>query len=79
VLDAFTDGGLGVAFLSPFDLERSFAPFRPIAVSPLRADSFVRQALTILRSEIVWIGLPSLALGVVLARFRKLQTEKATR
>jgi inner membrane protein len=75
VLDAFTDGGLGVAFLSPFNLERSFAPFRPIAVSPLRADSFARQALTILRSELVWVGLPSLVLGSALAGLRKLRTE----
>jgi len=32
VLDAFTDGGLGVALLAPFDATRYFAPLRPIQV-----------------------------------------------
>ena len=31
-LDALTNGGLGVALLSPFDTTRYFAPFRPIEV-----------------------------------------------
>ena len=35
LLDAFTDGGLGVALLWPFSHERYFAPWRPIPVSPL--------------------------------------------
>ena len=33
VLDAFTDGGLGVAFFSPFDPTRYFFPVRPIEES----------------------------------------------
>ena len=40
VLDAMTTGGLGVAFLAPFDLERYFAPWTPIPVAPLSLRSF---------------------------------------
>jgi inner membrane protein len=35
VLDAFTDGGLGIAFLWPFSASRFFAPWRPIPVAPI--------------------------------------------
>jgi membrane-bound metal-dependent hydrolase YbcI (DUF457 family) len=31
LLDAFTDGGLGIAFFAPFDVTRYFFPWRPIA------------------------------------------------
>src|SRR5262245_6834033 len=34
VLDALTNGGLGVAFFSPFDRSRYFFPWHPIQVSP---------------------------------------------
>ena len=35
ILDMFTNGGLGIAVLSPFDTSRYFAPWRPIQVSPI--------------------------------------------
>lgn len=35
LLDAMTNGGLGVAFFSPFDTGRYFLPWRPIEVSPI--------------------------------------------
>ncbi len=35
ILDAFTDGGLGVALLWPLSEARYFAPWRPIPVSPI--------------------------------------------
>ena len=35
VLDALTDGGLGVAFFAPVDDTRYFLPVRPIPVSPI--------------------------------------------
>jgi inner membrane protein len=40
VLDAMTDGGLGVAFFSPFDNRRYFLPWRPIVVSPISIARF---------------------------------------
>jgi inner membrane protein len=35
MLDAMTDGGLGVAFFAPFDNTRYFFPWRPVMVSPI--------------------------------------------
>lgn len=40
LLDALTDGGLGVAFFSPFDTSRYFFAFRPVAVSPIGINAF---------------------------------------
>ena len=60
LLDAMTDGGLGVAFFSPFDTARYFLPWRPILVSPIGvARFFSPRGLAILQSEFVWIWLPS--------------------
>lgn len=65
LFDAMTNGGLGIAFFSPFDPGRYFFPWRPIAVSPLRVSSFFgERGLRILASEALWVGLPSL--GVML-------------
>jgi inner membrane protein len=66
MLDALTDGGLGVAFFSPFDSTRYFLPWRPIAVSPLGVGRFFSgRGLAVVQSEAIWIGLPSLALWLV--------------
>lgn len=63
VLDAFTAGGLGVAFFSPFDPTRYFFPVRPLAVSPIGLASFLsRRGFETLASEALWIGLPCLLL-----------------
>ncbi len=68
VLDAMTNGGLGVAFFSPFDLTRYFLPWRPIAVSPLGVSSFFgERGFHVLASESTWIGAPSL-LGWIASR-----------
>ncbi|MCB9914870.1 MAG: metal-dependent hydrolase [Planctomycetes bacterium] len=67
--DALTDGGLGVAFLSPFDPTRWFAPWRPVLVSPIGvANFFTAYGARVLRSEVLWIWLPwTLGLGLVAA------------
>lgn len=63
VLDAMTDGGLGVAFLSPFDTTRYFFPWRPILVSPIGiTDFFSLYGFKVMLSEAVWIWLPACAL-----------------
>jgi inner membrane protein len=63
VLDALTTGGLGVAFFSPWHLERYFFPLRPIKVSPLSIRAFFGgKGLRVLASEVVWVGLPCLLL-----------------
>lgn len=65
-LDAFTDGGLGVAFLSPFSQERFFAPWRPIAVAPISPSGlFSERSLPLLASETLWVWIPSLVLFAV--------------
>jgi inner membrane protein len=64
LLDAMTSGGLGVAFFSPFSNERFFLPWRVISVSPLSVERFItRRGLEVLKSEFIWIWLPSFAAG----------------
>lgn len=59
MLDALTDGGLGVAFFAPFDHSRYFFPWRPVLVSPIGiAPFFSRYGVAVLISEIVWIWIP---------------------
>lgn len=61
ILDAFTNGGLGIAFLWPISDARFFAPLRPIEVSPLGLSRFLSaRGLDVLWSEFLWIWLPCL-------------------
>lgn len=59
VLDAMTNGGLGIAFFSPFSNERYFFPWRPIEVSPLGVGNFLARGAEVMLSEIKWIWIPS--------------------
>ncbi len=66
LFDAMTNGGLGVAFFSPFDDTRYFLPYRPVEVSPIGIRSFfTARALPLLWTELVWIGLPWSGLTLV--------------
>jgi inner membrane protein len=66
IIDAFTDGGLGVALFSPFDNERYFFPYQPIEVSTLSVERFFNgQGVGVLVSELKWIWLPSMMVFVV--------------
>jgi inner membrane protein len=59
ILDAFTNGGLGIALLAPFDNTRYFFPYRPIPVSPIGIGSFLSSwGATVLFSEIICLWLP---------------------
>lgn len=61
VLDALTDGGLGVAFFSPFENSRYFLPWRPVLVSPIGVTPFFsRYGLEVLMSEFIWIWIPTI-------------------
>jgi inner membrane protein len=63
VLDAMTDGGLGVAFFSPFENSRHFFSFRPLEVSPLGVKRFFSaRGVSILINEFSYIVLPLLAI-----------------
>ena len=56
LLDAMTDGGLGVAFFAPFDNHRYFLPWTPIRVSPTGVGRFFTdRSLAVLQSELLWI------------------------
>jgi inner membrane protein len=60
LLDALTNGGLGVGLLAPFSNHRFFFPYRPIKVSPMGiARFFSRRGLAVLASELRWVWLPS--------------------
>jgi inner membrane protein len=67
VLDAMTNGGLGVAFFAPFDTTRYFFPLRPALVSPIGIrEFFSAYGVHVMVSEATWIWLPSCAVFVVL-------------
>lgn len=73
-LDAFTNGGLGVAFFSPFDTTRYFFPFHPVRVSPINPARFIHgKGFGVLASEGLWLGLPLLALTSIMEGFRFLR------
>jgi inner membrane protein len=72
VLDAMTDGGLGVAFFSPFDNKRYFLPWRPIHVSPIAVHRFFSaRGLAILQNEAVWIWLPAILFASLALTLRR--------
>ncbi len=61
ILDACTNGGLGIALLSPFDDTRYFMPFTPIQVAPIGiANMFIdwRWGLSVIISEAKYVWLP---------------------
>ncbi len=71
ILDAFTNGGLGIALLSPFDQTRYFFPWRPIMVSPIGVVSFFgRWGLAVIKSELLWVWLPSFLMVIASAVIR---------
>ena len=74
ILDTFTDGGRGVALLWPVSAERFFAPaaFRVLEASPIGPTRFLSaRGITVLESELRWIWLPALALGLILIGARR--------
>ena len=78
VLDALTDGGLGVAFFAPFDGARYFFPWRPLVVSPIGVASFFSEwGLAVILSEFVWVWLPSLLVVFVALTLRRLRRGRA--
>jgi inner membrane protein len=70
VLDAMTDGGLGIAFFAPFHNERYFLPWTPIRVSPIGGGFFSARGMETLRSELVWVWLPCV-LAAITGRFSR--------
>jgi inner membrane protein len=66
ILDAMTNGGRGIALLSPFSNHRYFLPWTPIEVSPLGVRAFISQrGLTVMKSEILWIWMPVASIAII--------------
>ncbi len=66
VLDALTNGGLGVAFFAPFDNSRYFFPWRPVQVSPIGVENFFSEwGWRVIKSELFYLALPSLVIGLM--------------
>ena len=79
LLDAMTDGGLGVAFFSPFDTTRYFLPWRPILVSPIGVTRFFSpRGLAVLRGELFWIWLPAAFLALAACVFRRFRAPQSS-
>jgi inner membrane protein len=80
VLDAMTNGGLGVAFFSPFSNHRYFLPWRPIVVSPISVHRFFSgRGYTVLQSELLWIWVPAFVFAAAVLMLRpSARTECAT-
>ena len=66
IMDALTNGGNGIALLSPFTNERYFFPWTPIEVSPLSVSRFLSpRGITVLLSELLWIWIPVVLITVM--------------
>jgi len=72
LLDAMTDGGLGIGLLSPFDNHRYFFPWTPIRVSPIGVGWFFSpRGLAVLQSEFLWIWVPTIVLTILAMLLRQ--------
>ncbi len=75
LLDAMTNGGLGVAFFAPFDNTRYFLPWTPIEVSPVDVKSFFGHwGLRVIKSELYYVMVPSFLLVLGSFGIRKLRS-----
>ncbi len=71
IIDALTNGGLGVAVFWPLNCNRYFFPIRPLEVSPLNLDRFLRQGLFIMKNEFYYVWVPCIAILLLDYFFRR--------
>jgi len=76
LLDACTDGGLGVALWWPFSNTRWFAPLHPIAVSPIGARFLSERGWQVLVSEFCWVWVPTAIVAACIVAWQR--TSKRT-
>jgi inner membrane protein len=75
-LDAMTNGGLGVAFFSPFDNRRYFLPWRPITVAPISVGRFFNaRGIAIMQNEVLWIWIPTMVFAASVWMLRRRSAE----
>lgn len=78
LLDALTNGGLGVALFWPLSHERFFFAFRPIEVSPIGlASFFTERGVRVIISELKWIILPATIIGALATLARHKSNHRA--
>ena len=71
ILDAMTNGGLGVAFFWPVTETRFFMPWQPIQVSPIGIKNFMSErGIRVLQSEFFWVWIPAMTLSISLLTTR---------
>jgi inner membrane protein len=74
LLDAMTNGGLGIGLFIPFDNRRYFLPWTPIVVSPLGIIPFFSSwGIDVLKSELIWVITPSISLAVIALIIRRVK------
>lgn len=72
LMDALTNGGLGVAVFWPLTSERYFFPWRPVEVSPIGVRGFLSlRGLVVVFSEILWIWIPLMITSVSVRKLLK--------
>ena len=77
LLDAMTNGGLGVAFFSPFDNRRYFLPWHPIRVSPIGIHRFFSiRGIAVLQNEFIWIWAPAIVFAAAVLMLRRRQLSR---
>lgn len=73
LLDAMTNGGMGIALFIPFDSDRYFLPWTPIEVSPVGiAGFFSARGMTVLLSEFLWVWIPMMILWIIVMKLRSM-------
>ena len=77
ILDAFTNGGLGISLLAPFDNTRYFFPYQPIPVSPISISSFFSSwGVAVLFSEIVCLWIPLFLIVYIRRLYHRFKMKK---
>lgn len=65
ILDALTNGGLGVAFFFPLENGRYFFPWTPIEISPVGIKNFfTARGLEVIKNELFWLGMMAILIKV---------------
>ena len=72
-MDMLTNGGLGIALFSPFDVTRYFWDWRPIMVSPIGLRNFLSPwGAAVILDELRWFGPPIVFLVASGAIYRRM-------
>ena len=72
ILDALTNGGLGIALFAPFDNTRYFFPFTPLQVSPIGIAAFFGEwGLRVLKSEFLWVWIPIVSIVIIVRLLKR--------